>query len=281
MKCFIIMPFRPEFDEVVTVVKAALAQAGIDEAVRMDDIMGAGYISPELQGELQAADFCIADLSDLNPNVMWETGYAAALLKPTIAITRSQDPLPFDVHDLRFERYDPKNLPTLHGRLVSAIAHTLRRYQLRRIQLPPRTATTIAITGSMMAMPERVNRRLETLLPPYLSTDTTWYCGTAGNTDETAARYLLERKQRVIGVGYAQLDVSSRMLKILEEFHAPFVDASREQLLKVPGAPTPRDVLFAQKADLVILLWDGQSKGIRQISEWLTEQGKSHLLGVA
>jgi hypothetical protein len=278
MKCFIIMPFRTEFDDVLQVVKAAVAEAAAGEAVRMDDIVGYGHITLDMQAELQAADFCIADFSDLNPNVMWEAGYAAALLKPTIVITRSQDPMPFDVHDLRFERYDPQNLQSLHSRLVNAIAYTLRRYELRRIHLPARTASTVAITGSIMADPEHVFRRLESLLPPYLSPETTWYCGTAGTADEVAARYLLERQQRVIGVGYAQLDVSSRMLKILEEFSAPYVDASREQLLKVPGAPTPRDVLFAQKADLVMLLWAGRSEGIRQIAAWLAEQGQNHLL---
>lgn len=278
MKCFIIMPFSSKFDAVLGVVRKAVEETAAGEAVRLDDIVGYGHITVDMQAELQAADLCIADFSDLNPNVMWEAGYAAALLKPTIVITRSLEPLPFDVHDLRFARYDPENLEALRVTLVEAVGYTLRRYELRRIQLPPRTATTIAITGSMMASPERVRRRLESLLPPYLGAETTWYCGTAGNADEVAARYLLELRQQVIAVGYAQLDVSSRMLKILEEFHAPFVDASREQLLKVPGAPTARDVLFAQKADLVILLWDGQSEGIRQIASWLSEQEQNHLL---
>lgn len=102
--------------------------------------------------------------------------------------------------------------------------------------------------------------------------------GTAGVSDELTAEYLLRAGQRVIGVGYAQLDVSSRMLYILETYKASFVDSSREQLLDLANAPSPRDVLFAQKSDLVILLWDGQSIGIENLADWFTKQRRNHLL---
>ena len=51
-----------------------------------------------------------------------------------------------------------------------------------------------------------------------------------------------------------------------------------EQLLELANAPSQRDVLFAQKADLVILLWDGQSVGIGQLADWFRKQRRNHLL---
>ena len=169
MKCFIIMPFRPEFDAVFKTVKSALEDAQVNESLRMDEIRSAGRITVDMQAELQAADFCIADLTDLNPNVMWETGYAGALLKPTIVISQSVERLPFDIHDIRVLKYTLDKLDKENGlreSLKEAITHTMQRYELHRIALPPQTAKTIAITGSMMAPPDRVLRRLETLLPP-------------------------------------------------------------------------------------------------------------------
>ena len=278
MKCFVIMPFRQEFNDVYGTIKQAVSASGVGEALRLDEVRAAGHITNDLVEELNEADFCIADMTDPNANVMWEVGYAAALTKPTIVIRHSTGPLPFDVKDVRVVQYDLNALGQLESDLVEVIGQTIRRYQARRIYLPPRTASTIAITGTMNANPDKVSRRLEVLLPPYFDSDTTWYTGTSGVTDELTAEYLLRAGQRVIGVGYAQLDVSSRMLHILETHKASFVDSSREQLLELANAPSPRDVLFAQKADLIILLWDAASVGIGQLSDWFKKQRRNQLL---
>lgn len=278
MKCFIIMPFQEEFDPVYTIIEKTLKDAGVSEPLRMDKVRAAGRITMDIQTELQTSQFCIADVTNVKPNVMWEVGYAAAMAKPTIIITQSLEELPFDIHDARKERYSLDHLDILGIVLTQAIHETVQRYELHRITAPPRAVRTIAITGTMIAEPGRVKRRLETLLPPYFSPDTTWYCGASGACDEMAAEFLLEAKQRVIGVGYQHLDVSSRMLRILEKYNAQFIDSSREQILRIPNAPSPRDVLFAQKSDFIILLWDGQSVGIQYLEKWLTEQSQSHLL---
>jgi hypothetical protein len=281
MKCFVIMPFRQEFNAVHATIKRAVAATGVGEALRLDEVRAAGHITSDLIDELHAADFCIADMTDPNANVMWEVGYAAALTKPTIVIRHSTGALPFDVKDVRVVQYAMDALDQLEADLIDVIGQTSRRYQARRIYLPPRSASTVAITGTMNSSPDKVSRRLETLLPPYFGSDTTWYTGTAGNVDEMSAEYLLRAGQRVIGVGYAQLDVSSRMLRILETYGASFVDSSREQVLELEDAPSSRDVLFVQKADLVILLWDGNSVGIRQLADWMRARKQNHLLAFA
>ena len=51
--------------------------------------------------EIETSDFIIADLSDKNPNVFYELGYAHALGKLCILITKSADNIPFDLKHKR------------------------------------------------------------------------------------------------------------------------------------------------------------------------------------
>jgi nucleoside 2-deoxyribosyltransferase len=87
MKCFVIMPWRQEFNEVHATMKRAVAGSGVGEVLRLDEVRAAGHITSDLVAELHEADFCIADLTDPTANVRWEVGYAAALTKPTTDVT--------------------------------------------------------------------------------------------------------------------------------------------------------------------------------------------------
>jgi nucleoside 2-deoxyribosyltransferase len=50
---------------------------------------------------IRKADYIIADLSQPNPNVYYEMGFAHALRKPVILITRNLESLPFDLRHQR------------------------------------------------------------------------------------------------------------------------------------------------------------------------------------
>ena len=58
-----------------------------------------------------------------------------------------------------------------------------------------------------------------------------------------------------------------------------FTDPEREQIPRVANAPTKRDVFFASRADLLILIWDGQSGGTKNLIDWLSNTGKDHIVG--
>jgi len=74
--------------------------------------------------------------------------------------------------------------------------------------------------------------------------------------------------------------LSERQLSLLEKHpHVSFIDARQEQIPLVPQAPSERDILFAARADLLVLLWDGQSEGTRRMLEWLSVQKKDHIIG--
>jgi hypothetical protein len=185
---------------------------------------------------------------------------------------------------MRTIKYDRKNLAaTLRSLLVESVRETLGRYEVRResrtIKVLEKTAFAVAVTGSLKAEPARCMRRVESLLSPYVSENTVWYVGSFGTADETVARYLGGVKQKVIVVGYNSYDVSEKMLEIMEKYDFPFVAANMEQLPKGIEAPSERDLLFAMKTDLIILLWNGKSTVTQRLITWFQQQGKDHVVG--
>jgi hypothetical protein len=287
MKCFVIMPFHNRYTTVYAVMKNAVqnALAGeIIQCVRLDEVLAAGNITDDLLSEIRSADFCVADVSEPNSNVMWEVGYAAAIHKPTIAIRHTNGRLPFDIKDIRWLQYNIRRpQETLSTQLAEAVRQTLVRYQVptfgAAMPLPERTALTIGVTGSVAVTPISAERRVRALLAPYLSTNAIWYCGAYGVVDEAAATFLLEEHQRLIVVGYNRYDLTAGMRGLLQTYNCPFVDAEQEQLPPVDGAPNKRDLLFATRANLVVLVWDSKSTGTAGFIKWLEGIGKDHVLG--
>jgi hypothetical protein len=286
MKCFVIMPFAGAFDRVFQAVSEAAVEAvgGIDfDCFWLKDVHAAGRITDDIIRGLDQSAFCIADVSGDNPNVMWETGYAMALRKPTILIGQDLASLPFDLQAHRVLEYSLDALPDLKARLAKAVRHTLARYEIKTTgstePLPPGTEhKTISVTGSMRASEAAATRRIEDLLAPYLSDRTTWLVGTVGTVDLVAVQFLLEHEQRVTAVGYNPFDCAEELRALIEEGKLRFLDASAESLPKGLEGPTSRDVLFCTKSDLVVLLWDGQSRGTQEMVRFYQEQGVNTLL---
>lgn len=122
MKCFVIMPYARDFDDVYHAIKRAGVNAGKIDCVRLDEERPAGRILGRLLDAIPKADLCIADLSSRNPNVMWELGYAMAHNKHPILITRDNDPLPFDLFDVHKIVYNRERLvETLERPLETSI----------------------------------------------------------------------------------------------------------------------------------------------------------------
>jgi hypothetical protein len=120
----------------------------------------------------------------------------------------------------------------------------------------------------MRASEAAAARRIEDLLAPYLSDRTTWLVGTVGTVDLVAVQFLLEH----------ELDCAEELRALIEEGKLRFLDASAESLPKGLEGPTSRDVLFCTKSDLVVLLWDGQSRGTQEMVRFYQEQGVNTLL---
>lgn len=102
------MPFGGYFDGYYNqVIRPALTNLNID-CIRGDEIYGTGVIINDIYDAICEADFCIADVTDRNPNVNYELGMAHAIGKPAILITQRIEDVPFDYKHLRLIKYDPK-----------------------------------------------------------------------------------------------------------------------------------------------------------------------------
>lgn len=103
-KVFVIMPFEDEFFEMYEMLKMEFAQdynftnAG-DEGNQQN-------ILRDIIEPIYRADIVIADLTGLNPNVMYELGVAHPFNKKTIVITKDDlSALPFDLKQYRAKDY--------------------------------------------------------------------------------------------------------------------------------------------------------------------------------
>jgi hypothetical protein len=282
----VLMPFHPSHDPVFQQVRQATTAALPGEAIEcfwLKDVRAAGRITDDLVAGLHGAAFCIADVTGDNPNVMWEAGYAMALGKPTLLIGQRVEALPFDLKDHRVLPYRPDALADLAAPLAEAVRQTLARYDLRPARAAPkpvpRAGFAVAVTGSSRADRARLRRRLEVLLGPYLPLRPVWYCGSSGDADEAALAFLLEHGQEAVVVGYHRFDLPEGTRALVAAGQAAFLDASVEALPRGLPGPSARDVLFATRADLVALLWDGASRGTKELVGYFQNQARGLLLG--
>lgn len=96
---FVLMPFAAEFDDVYQLgIVPACRNAGA-YAERVDKQIFQERILERIFNQIARADVIISDMSELNANVFYETGYAHALGKPVILLTRNAANIPFDLKD--------------------------------------------------------------------------------------------------------------------------------------------------------------------------------------
>ena len=105
---FVLMPFDTKFDDVyLMAIKPACENAGA-YAERVDEQIFQGSILDRIYNQIAKADLVIADMTDKNPNVFYEIGYAHALGKPTLLLTKDVDDIPFDLKHYPHVIYEGK-----------------------------------------------------------------------------------------------------------------------------------------------------------------------------
>jgi len=105
-ECFVVMPFNEIFNvQYHNVIKPAIEELGLS-CVRGDEIYSEERIVNDIWNSIRKFRFVVAELTDKNPNVLYEIGLAHAIGKPVISITRNKSDVPFDLRDLRFIYYD-------------------------------------------------------------------------------------------------------------------------------------------------------------------------------
>lgn len=100
-KVFVAMPFKEEMDDTYHygIVSATNAAGYLCE--RADLSSFTGDVLDWVKSRIRSASLVIADLTEANPNVYLEVGYAWGCGIPTVLIVKSGDPLKFDVRSQR------------------------------------------------------------------------------------------------------------------------------------------------------------------------------------
>jgi hypothetical protein len=125
-KCFVIMPFAPEFNEVYETIREALEGQELSFiCTRADDLVGGGHIIEDILRGIAEAEIVIADLTGRNPNVFYELGIVQMVknVEKVIMLSQDAESIPFDLKAFRSIIYKQtiQGAKELNGKLIDAV----------------------------------------------------------------------------------------------------------------------------------------------------------------
>lgn len=113
-KCFIITPLgedkseiREKAESVINVIRPTIEEYGY-KVIAPHEIAEPGLITIQILQHILNDDLVIANLTGLNPNVMYELAVRHASAKPVIPIAEDGTELPFDIRKDRTIFYKPE-----------------------------------------------------------------------------------------------------------------------------------------------------------------------------
>lgn len=102
---FVCMPFHQEYEDIYMLgIKPFIENLGF-RCERADEVHHTGGIIERVHDLIKSAHLVIADISGGNPNVFYEIGYAHALGKEVIIITRDGKSIPTDLKKYHYLEY--------------------------------------------------------------------------------------------------------------------------------------------------------------------------------
>ena len=123
MNIFLITPLSPDYKDIDEAVMQSLSETE-NRITKVDRISHANSVTQDMLDQIKYSDLIIADISDKNPNVMYQVGFAQSLGKPILPISRKGEPLPFDIASVRILIYERSRLfETLIKPLRNFLAH--------------------------------------------------------------------------------------------------------------------------------------------------------------
>lgn len=118
------MPFGSPFDSYYEqIYKPAIENLNFNSK-RADSLFRPSPIIKDIWEYINHSKILLADITGLNPNVMYELGLAHAIAKPVIIISDTIENVPFDLRFLRILIYDTKN-PTWALDLKNSITKSI------------------------------------------------------------------------------------------------------------------------------------------------------------
>lgn len=123
---FVLMPFDESFDDVYQLgIRAACEEVNVF-CQRVDEQIFQETILERIISQIRLADILIAEMTDRNPNVFFEVGFAQALRKRIILVTQDSADIPFDLRSFPHVIYGGK-ISRLKTELVRRIPEFLAR----------------------------------------------------------------------------------------------------------------------------------------------------------
>jgi len=119
---FVLMPLNGKFSNVYDYLKQAAENVDMF-CKKVNDEPIFGKISNKIYESINEADIVIAIMTDKNPNVFYETGYAHAKNKPTILLAENPNEIPFDLKDYNHIIYDANTLSALKDELIEYLKY--------------------------------------------------------------------------------------------------------------------------------------------------------------
>lgn len=129
-RCLILMPFRPEANEFYEKVIKELAIRKGYRPIRIDEEVNSGVIFTIFQERIKDTDCVLADITDINPNVMYELGFIRAQqnINPVLFSRKKQanigNSLPFYLKDQKVDYFDEQTDKD-HANFISRIGQHL------------------------------------------------------------------------------------------------------------------------------------------------------------
>ena len=131
-RCFVIQPFdEGKYDQrYYDHLEPAIEKAGL-EAYRVDRDHSATVLIDTIEEKISDSAICLADITEDNPNVWYELGYAFASSCPVVLICHAQrrSQFPFDIQHRKVIRYSTeskKDFETLEEEIYRTIIATAK-----------------------------------------------------------------------------------------------------------------------------------------------------------
>lgn len=136
--CFVIQPFDNggEFDKRYNDIFVPAIEAAGLKPYRVDEDLSADVLIEKIHEKINTANICLADISEDNPNIWYELGYATARLIPLVMVSKERK-FPFDMQHravIKYRTDSPQDFQILKNKITKKL-NLLLTSKLRIIPL--------------------------------------------------------------------------------------------------------------------------------------------------
>lgn len=128
---FVLIPFDKKFNNSYKFGIKGAAEEVNAYAERVDELIFTEGILEKIFNQINKADVIVADMTDRNPNVFYEVGYAHALGKIVLLLTQKADDIPFDLKHRQHIVYEG-DIEKLKNELVEKLKWAIKESTGRR-----------------------------------------------------------------------------------------------------------------------------------------------------